>query len=197
VGSPAYADNGLLIITFDEASNDASDCCGEPMSPNTASNGGSGNGGGRIGAVLLSRYIKPGSVNDTPYNHYSLLRSTEDLFGLSHLAFAANAGLKPFEADVFNEPDPDHNGPKPKVTLKHVPAKCVSRPFTAQVRVTSNRLRDVRVYVDGKRITTRKGRKFSVKVKTKKLKRGKHRLKAEARDKIGRKGSKTVKFRVC
>jgi hypothetical protein len=197
-GSPAFADNGLLIVTFDEASNDASDCCGEPMSPNTASNGGSGNGGGRVGAVLLSRYIKPGTVNATPYNHYSLLRSTEDLFGLSHLAFAANAGLKPFEADVFNQPDPDHNGPKPKVTVKKVPKKCVSSgSFAAKVQVTSNRLRDVRVYRDGKRIATRKSRKFSVKVTTKKLKRGKHRLKAEATDKIGRKGRKTVTFRVC
>jgi hypothetical protein len=167
------------------------------MSPNTPSNGGSGNGGGRIGAVLLSRYIKPGSVNATPYNHYSLLRSTEDLFGLPHLAFAANAGLKPFDADVFNETDPDHNGAKPKVTLKKVPGKCVSRAFTAQVQVTANRLRDVRVYRDGKRITLRKSRKFSVKVSIKKLKRGKHSLKAEATDKIGRKGRKTAKFRVC
>src|SRR4051794_30684161 len=126
VYSPAYADGGLVIITFDEASGDASDCCGEPMSPNTPNNGGGiqGNGGGRIGAVLLSPYIKAGTVNDTPYNHYSLLRSTEDLFGLPHLAYAANAGLKPFEEDVFTQPSgfppPDPNGPKPSVALKHV-----------------------------------------------------------------------------
>jgi hypothetical protein len=104
-GSPAYADGGLLIVTFDEASGDASDCCGEPASPNTAHNGGgSGNGGGRVGAVLLSKYIKAGSTNDTPYNHYSLLRSVEDLFGTTHLGFAAQDGLKPFGDDVFNQP---------------------------------------------------------------------------------------------
>src|SRR3954451_3260992 len=105
-GSPAYADGGLVIVTFDEAEDDASECCNEPMGPNTPNNGGPtpGNGGGRIGAVLLSPYIKPGSVNDTPYNHYSLLRSTEDIFGLPHLAYAAQEGLKPFEEDVFNRP---------------------------------------------------------------------------------------------
>src|SRR4051794_22957158 len=108
-GSPAYADNGLLIVTFDEAESDASDCCGEPMGPNTPNNGGPtpGNGGGRIGAVLISPYIKPGTVNDTPYNHYSLLRSNEDMFGLAHLANAAQDGLKPFGDDVFNAPAGD------------------------------------------------------------------------------------------
>src|SRR6266550_5477318 len=105
-GSPAYADGGLVIVNFDESGSGAEDCCGEPMGPNTPNNGGltQGNGGGRTGAVLLSRYIRGGSVNDTPYNHYSLLRSTEDLFGLSHLGYAANTGLKPFEEDVFNNP---------------------------------------------------------------------------------------------
>jgi hypothetical protein len=50
-----------------------------------------GFGGDRIGAVLLSRFVKPGTVSDTPYNHYSLLRSLEDIFQLkSHLGYAAN-----------------------------------------------------------------------------------------------------------
>jgi phospholipase C len=195
-GSPAYADGGLLIINFDEASGDASDCCGEPASPNTAHNGGSGNGGGRVGAVLLSPYIKAGTTNDTPYNHYSLLRSTEDLFGLTHLGFAAQDGLKPFEADVFNNYTPPPP-PKPTLTLENVPAGCAPRSFTAKVRVKSKRLRDVRVYVDARRIATRKVRSFSVKVSTKKLHKGKHHLTVRVRDKSGRNAHKTVAFRVC
>ena len=31
-------------------------------------------GGGRVGAVLLSPFIKPGTVSATPYNHYALAR---------------------------------------------------------------------------------------------------------------------------
>jgi phospholipase C len=103
LNSPAWADNSLLIVTFDEAEgSDASACCDEMPGLNTAFPGNSGPGGGRAGAVLISRFIQPGSINDTPYNHYSLLRSIEDLFALPHLGFAAQPGLKPFGADVYN-----------------------------------------------------------------------------------------------
>jgi hypothetical protein len=65
-----------------------------------------GPGGGRVGAVALSKFTQPGSVNDNPYNHYALLRSIEDLFGLSHLGFAGQQGLKSFGPDVFNARQP-------------------------------------------------------------------------------------------
>jgi hypothetical protein len=102
--SPAYADGGLIVVTFDEAeSGDASACCGESAGFNTPNPGGLtwGPGGGKIGAVLISPFIKPGSVNHTPYNHYAMLRSLEDLFGLDHLGFAGQDGLRAFGDDVF------------------------------------------------------------------------------------------------
>jgi hypothetical protein len=68
-------------------------------------------GGGNAGAVLISPYIKPGTVSNTYYNHYSLLRSLEDIFrvrhsspgidGEGHIGFAAQQGLAPFGSDVF------------------------------------------------------------------------------------------------
>jgi len=51
-------------------------------------------GGGQTGAVVLSPFTAPGSVNDTPYNHYALLRSLEDLFGLGHLGYAGSRGSR-------------------------------------------------------------------------------------------------------
>jgi hypothetical protein len=100
--SPAYRADGLLIINFDEAlSIDASACCREPSGPNTKNPGVNGPGGGRTGAVLLSRFIRPATVSNVPYNHYSLLRSVEDIFGLSHLGYAGRAGLASFGRDVF------------------------------------------------------------------------------------------------
>jgi len=54
--------------------------------------------------VIVSRFTRAGSVNDTPYNHYSLLRSIEDIFGLDHLGYAAQDGLQAFGDDVFNGP---------------------------------------------------------------------------------------------
>jgi phosphatidylinositol-3-phosphatase len=106
-GSPAWSEGSLLIVTFDEAdSGDASSCCGETAGPNSPNPGGTtqGNGGGRTGTVLLSQFVQPGSTNATPYNHYSLLRSIEDIFGLGHLGFAAKADLQPFGPDVYNAP---------------------------------------------------------------------------------------------
>ena len=43
-------------------------------------------------------------MSTDPYNHYSLLRSVEDNFGLPHLGYAGQAGLQPFGADVLNQP---------------------------------------------------------------------------------------------
>ena len=101
--SPAFRSDGLLVVTFDEAGNDSSACCGEQPGPNTPASGGQsgGPGGGRTGAVLLSRFIRPGTTSAQQYNHYSLLRSIEDVFGLPHLGYAAAPGLRPFGPDVY------------------------------------------------------------------------------------------------
>jgi hypothetical protein len=125
LGSPAYQHDGLLIITFDEADSkggDASACCNAPRGPNIGPGamvvfdnpppdppdkipdkgpGITGPGGGRVGAVLVSPLIKPGTVSKTAYNHYALLRSIEDFFDLEHLGYAGQKGLKSFGKDVF------------------------------------------------------------------------------------------------
>jgi hypothetical protein len=61
-------------------------------------------GGGRVGLLLISKYVKPGSVNVTgEYNHFSLLASIEDLFGQSHLGYASAQGLLAFDTSVYND----------------------------------------------------------------------------------------------
>jgi len=107
--SPAYKDGGMLVVTFDEAeangpAGDSSACCGEKPGPNSPNPGGPtpGPGGGRIGAVVVSPFVKPGTVNKTDYNHYAFLRTVEDLFGLQRLGYAGQTGLKAFGDDVFN-----------------------------------------------------------------------------------------------
>lgn len=199
--SPAYADGGLVIVTFDEASGDATSCCGEPQSPNLGGgqNGGSGPGGGRTGTVLLSRYIKAGTVNNTPYNHYSMLASLENLFGVPHLGYAGQYGLQTFGADVFTQPSGTPVPPKPRVSVKNVPGKnkCSPNSFKAKISATSQQLRDVRVYVDSHRIALKTKLSFSLTVSTKKLKRGKHKLVVRATDKYGQKAEKSLTFKRC
>ncbi len=105
--SKAFRKDGLLIVTLDESSiSDASACCGEPAGLNTPMPGIFGPGGGRIGTLMASPYIQPGSVNETKYNHYSLLRSLENLYGIDeHLGYAGMANQPEFGADVFNRPE--------------------------------------------------------------------------------------------
>jgi phosphatidylinositol-3-phosphatase len=113
--SPAYKDQGAIMITFDESASGAESCCGEPTGPNTPNNGGPdpGSGGGRVGAVMLSPCIAPHTETKAPYNHYSFLRWSEDDFGLAHLANAGAEGLKGFGTDVFTKPgcDPEVQQP--------------------------------------------------------------------------------------
>jgi phosphatidylinositol-3-phosphatase len=101
VNSPAFKKDGLLIITFDEGT-DGNACCNEQPLPGGPQPGQKlGPGGGQIGAVLLSPFIKPGTTSNTAYNHYSLLRTLEDIFGLKHLGYAGVESLQPFGSDVF------------------------------------------------------------------------------------------------
>ncbi|HZU61840.1 MAG TPA: alkaline phosphatase family protein, partial [Solirubrobacteraceae bacterium] len=94
--------DGLLIIIFDEAAtSDTSSCCGEIPGPNSPKPGVNGPGGGDTGAVLLSPCIKPGTVSHRAYNHYTMLRSIEDIFHLSHLGYAGLPGERSFGPDVF------------------------------------------------------------------------------------------------
>jgi hypothetical protein len=103
--SPAFKQDGVLVITFDESDgpqSDASSCCGEGPGPNSALPGIAGLGGGRVGALVLSPFVTGGTWSTTPYNHYSLLASIEDTFGLPHLGYAATPGLNRFGLDVYN-----------------------------------------------------------------------------------------------
>lgn len=100
LASPAYRASGLLVVTFDESDSpdsDSTSCCAEPTGPNTVMPGIEGPGGGRTGTVLLSPCLTPATQDDAPYNHYSLLRTTEDVFGLGHLGYANQAGLRPID----------------------------------------------------------------------------------------------------
>ncbi|HEX5487394.1 MAG TPA: phosphoesterase, partial [Limnobacter sp.] len=50
--------------------------------------------------------IKPGTVSNVAYNHYAMLKSIENGFGLDYLGFAAQPGLVTFGVDVFTNLNP-------------------------------------------------------------------------------------------
>jgi phospholipase C len=77
-----------IVITWDE--DDFSDegqpgtgCCGADP------------GGGHVVTIVITNKIKAPITDATPYNHYSLLRSMEDAFGLPCLAHACDTVVTP------------------------------------------------------------------------------------------------------
>jgi hypothetical protein len=81
LASPAYQRDGVLVITFGEAT--------------PAVNG------APVGTLLISRFLTPGSTNPGAYNPYSFFRTVEDLFGLDHLAAATRTGTTSFASDLL------------------------------------------------------------------------------------------------
>jgi phosphatidylinositol-3-phosphatase len=60
-------------------------------------------GGGQVGLLLISPYVKKNSSDVVDYfNHFSLLASFEELFGLHRLGYAAAPAVPVFGAAVFN-----------------------------------------------------------------------------------------------
>lgn len=90
--SPAYKLDGLLVITFDEADRGAVGPTGVV----------GGTDGGRVGALVLSRFTAGGTTSTRAYNHFSLLASLEDAFSLPRLGIAGEPGVNAFGADVYN-----------------------------------------------------------------------------------------------
>jgi phosphatidylinositol-3-phosphatase len=94
--SPAYKKDGLLIVTFGGVNPPAPVAEGEvppPAAPNPL----------KTGAVLVSKFITKGSNDAAPYNPYSLLHSTEELFGLTQLAKAGDKKTKTFAPELLGE----------------------------------------------------------------------------------------------
>jgi len=81
LASPAYQQDGVLIVTFGEAT--------------------PGVNGAPVGTLLISKFLTPGSTNAGAYNPYSIFRTVEDLFGLDHLAAATCTDATAFASDLL------------------------------------------------------------------------------------------------
>jgi len=78
---PALDQSGqpyLIVLTWDEGQGNHS-CCGLPAEA-----------GGRIATILVSPQAKNGFQDDTPYSHYSLLKTIELAWGLPYLGHSAD-----------------------------------------------------------------------------------------------------------
>ena len=83
----SFREGGLLVLTFDEGGVVDDD------TPLSAQSGGL-DFGGHIFTLLVSPNVTPGAKLADPYNHYSLLKTVEDVFCLPYLGGAANASVR-------------------------------------------------------------------------------------------------------
>jgi hypothetical protein len=80
-GSPALGKNSLIIIAFDEGSDKSTaGCCGLPKPA-----------GGQVAVVLISPTALPDFSDNTPYSHYSLLKTILTAWSLPALGKTAQA----------------------------------------------------------------------------------------------------------
>jgi hypothetical protein len=86
LAAPAFDQNSLLIITFDEGTTNAS-CCGLPSSA-----------GGHVATLLISGRVKSGYQDSTSYDHYSILKTLADAWGLPYLVHVGDSGTKSITA---------------------------------------------------------------------------------------------------
>jgi hypothetical protein len=73
---PALGPHGFLVITYDEGTTDQG-CCG-------------GSAGGRIATIVTGPDVRRGAAMARPIDHYGVLATIEDAFGLPHLGAAAD-----------------------------------------------------------------------------------------------------------
>ena len=112
----AYKDGGLIVITSAQARQggaepDFSGCCITPDYPNLEEPESTEpitgpvretGGGGRVGALLISPFVEAGTTSETYFNHFSLLITLEECFGLERIGYAAEPALVGFDESIFN-----------------------------------------------------------------------------------------------
>ncbi|MBV8194885.1 MAG: hypothetical protein JOY80_05095, partial [Candidatus Dormibacteraeota bacterium] len=195
--SPAYRQDGMIVLTYDEQAVasipgiapplEVASCCNEIPGPNAPNPGVGGPGGGIVGAIVLSPFVEPATftpctwpstgdgrlaqptcVSGPMFNHYSALRTFEDLFGITsggtdgagHIGYAATPNPGHFgcatspapdgtAGDVFDGicPPPYDGSPVPPLTTSAVSGLTGPRPadgaFTWQQTVNGNDLNAV------------------------------------------------------
>jgi hypothetical protein len=94
LASPAYRADGLLIVDFAAANPPVTTPGAAPAAATDPLH---------VGALLLSPFLTSGSTDAAPYNAYSILRSSEDLFGLDPLGLAGAAKAKSFAPSLLRE----------------------------------------------------------------------------------------------
>jgi hypothetical protein len=96
LASAAYKADGLLIVSFGSVAQPAPVEAGVTPAPAPTEPL-------KTGALLVTKFATPGATDAVKYNPYSLLRSSEELFGLNHIGAAQGNAVKTFAPALLGE----------------------------------------------------------------------------------------------
>ncbi len=103
MSSRAWTGNSVIFITWDEddyTGNPANGgwespagCCDSPVIPANASFFPAGGlyGGGQVPMIVIGTHTKRAYVSTTAYNHYSMLKTIEDVWGLPEIGMTSDS----------------------------------------------------------------------------------------------------------
>ncbi len=200
--SPSYqAGNTLVLVAYDEGSAQFKDYA---VGENCASEGAdlplnasdvSPQESCHMPLFVVYPYTTPGTIDTTFFDHYSITRTVEDLFGLPELANAASANSL---AGHFGIPGQVSVGPTVAITSP-APGSTVSGAVTISGTATSasSTISQVQVSVDnGTPVTATGTTAWSEALNTAALTNGPHTVTATATDANGNTGSSSETINV-
>jgi hypothetical protein len=68
-------------------------------------------GGGKVGLLMISPFVEPGTVVETEYaNHFTLLKTLETIFGVEPLGYAAEEDMPTLSPSLFKAEEEESTG---------------------------------------------------------------------------------------
>ena len=118
--SPAYADGGLIAIVGDRPpAATVPRRARRALAPTAYANVGDAAAAGAgfpVGALLISPSTPSGTVDATPANAFTLLRTLQRIYGVDPLGYAGASGVAPLPDNLFSRAtrsSPDPSGVRP------------------------------------------------------------------------------------
>jgi PKD repeat protein len=196
------AGNTMVLVTYDEGNGsdkaNAENCTNESLDMPVTNGVSAHQDSCHVPLFVVDPYTPAGSSDPTFFDHYSITRTVEDLFGLPYLAHAADAQTNSLLGH-FGIPEPTTANPPPTVSIT-TPTPNATVAGTTGVTGTATSaigLAQVQVGIDGGPLQPASGTtSWSSALGTTSLADGDHSIIAQATDSAGAVATQSVSVNV-
>lgn len=184
------AGNTLLLVTYDEGSGSdkatGEDCTNKNLDLPVTNGISAHQDSCHVPLFVVDPYTQAGASDNTFFDHYSITKTVEDIFGLPYLPHAADAQTTSFVGH-FGIPAPGSGAPTPTVAITQPGTGSIVSGITAVTGTASDSSSNpqVQVSVDGGSTQTVSGTNWSANIDTTALPDGPHTITAQLVDANG------------